>query len=207
MPSKKCLWLIDGGYIYNAQRSIGYGYNYNLDYLKLRNKIEKTSAIWRAYYLNSTPSERSEGLDNFHNWLRSGPPDGPKIITKLYELKTIEANRAYCQDCKRRVEVECSQCSQSQVVRQQQKGVDVGLATLALTHLEKYDALLLSSGDSDLLDAIEFLSEQGKRIMLLVFRNGVSTELQCRADEILWVDDFAEEVEKDSSASYSSYWT
>ncbi|MYB76575.1 MAG: NYN domain-containing protein [Chloroflexi bacterium] len=187
--------------------AIGYGYNYNLDYLKLRNKIEKTSAIWRAYYLNSTPSERSEGLDNFHNWLRSGPPDGPKIITKLYELKTIEANRAYCQDCKRRVEVECSQCSQSQVVRQQQKGVDVGLATLALTHLEKYDALLLSSGDSDLLDAIEFLSEQGKRIMLLVFRNGVSTELQCRADEILWVDDFAEEVEKDSSASYSSYWT
>ncbi|MDE2815619.1 MAG: NYN domain-containing protein [Chloroflexota bacterium] len=205
MTSKKCLWLIDGGYIYNAQRSVNYGYN--LDYLKLRNKIEKTSAIWRAYYLNSTPSERSEGLDNFHNWLRSGPPDGPKIITKLYELKTVEANRAYCQDCKRRVEVGCSQCSQGQVVRQQQKGVDVGLATLALTHLEKYDALLLSSGDSDLLDAIEFLSEQGKRIVLLVFRNGVSTELQCRADEILWVDEFAEEVEKDSSTSYSSYWT
>ncbi len=38
MTSKKCLWLIDGGYIYNAQRSIDYGYN--LDYLKLRNKIE-----------------------------------------------------------------------------------------------------------------------------------------------------------------------
>lgn len=205
MTSKKCLWLIDGGYIYNAQRSIGYGYS--LDYLKLRNKIEKTNAIWRGYYLNSTPSERSEGLDNFHNWLRSGPPDGPKIITKLYELKTVEADRAYCQVCQKMVEVECSQCGQRQVVKQQQKGVDVGLATLALTHLEKYDALLLSSGDSDLLDAIEFLSEQGKRIVLLVFRNGVSTELQCRADEILWVDDFAEEVEKDSTASYPLSWT
>ncbi len=205
MTSNKCLWLIDGGYIYNAQRSIEYGYN--LDYLKLRNRIEKTNSIWRAYYLNSTPSERSEGLDNFHNWLRSGPPDGPKIITKLYELKTVEADRAYCQGCKRMVEVECSLCGQRQITRQQQKGVDVGLSTLALTHLEKYDALLLSSGDSDLLDAIEFLSEQGKRIMLLVFRNGVSTELQCRADEILWVDDFAEEVEKEPSASYSLSWT
>lgn len=205
MTSKRCLWLIDGGYIYNAQRSIGYGYN--LDYLKLRNKIEKTNAIWRAYYLNSTPSERSEGLDHFHNWLRSGPPDGPKIITKLYELKTVEADRAFCQSCKRMVEVECSHCGQRYIVKQQQKGVDVGLATLALTHLEKYDALVLSSGDSDLLDAIEFLSEQGKRIILLVFRNGVSTELQCRADEILWVDDFAEEVEKESSASYSLSWT
>lgn len=205
MASKKCLWLIDGGYIYNAQRSIGYGYN--LDYLKLRSKIEKTNAIWRAYYLNSTPSERSEGLDHFHNWLRSGPPDGPKIITKLYELKTVKADSAYCQGCQRMVEVECSQCSQRQIAKQQQKGVDVGLATLALTHLEKYDALLLSSGDSDLLDAIEFLSEQGKRIVLLVFRNGVSTELQCRADEILWVDEFAEEVAKESSASYSLSWT
>ena len=205
MTSKKCLWLIDGGYIYNAQRSIKH--SYNLDYRKLRNKIEETNSIWRAYYLNSTPSDRSEGLDNFHNWLRSGPPDGPKIITKLYELKTVEADRAYCQDCKRMVEVECSQCSQRYVVRQQQKGVDVGLATLALTHLEKYDALLLSSGDSDLLDAVEFLSEQGKRIVLLVFRNGVSTELQCRADEILWVDDFAEEVEKEPSASYPLSWT
>ncbi len=165
--------------------------------------IEMTNAIWRAYYLNSTPSERSEGLDNFHNWLRSGPPDGPKIITKLYELKTVEADRAYCQVCKKMVEVECSQCSQRQIVKQQQKGVDVGLATLALTHLEKYDALLLSSGDSDLLDAIEFLSEQGKRIVLVVFRNGVSTELQCRADEILWVDEFSEEVERDSLHSYA----
>ena len=205
MKSKKCLWLIDGGYIYNSQRSIRQ--NYNLDYLKLRNKIEETNAIWRAYYLNSTPSERSEGLDNFHNWLRSGPPDGPKIITKLYELKTNEASRAFCEGCQRMVDVECSQCSHRQIVRQQQKGVDVGLATLALTHLEKYDALLLSSGDSDLLDAIEFLSEQGKRIVLLVFRNGVSTEIQCRADEILWVDEFAEEVKKDSPSNYSLSWT
>ena len=41
------------------------------------------------------------------------------------------------------VEVKCAQCSQRQVVKQQQKGVDVGLAHMReLTGLEKYDALL-----------------------------------------------------------------
>ncbi len=82
-------------------------------------------------------------------------------------------------------------------MNQQQKGVDVGIATLALIHRKKYDTLLLSSGDGDLLDAIEFLSELGNRIELLVFKYGVSTDLQSRADEILWVDDFAEEVRRD----------
>jgi hypothetical protein len=59
------------------------------------------------------------------------------------------------------------------------------------------DVTLLSCGDGDLIDAIEFLSELGKRIELLVFRYGVSTDLQARADEILWIDDFATDVRRD----------
>lgn len=76
-----------------------------------------------------------------------------------------------------------------------QKGVDVGIATLSLVHQRNYDSLLLSSGDADLLDAIEHLSEQGKSIELVVFRDGVSSELQCRADRIHWINDFAAEVD------------
>lgn len=83
------------------------------------------------------------------------------------------------------------------ISNQQQKGVDVGIATLALIHRDKYDTLILSSGDADLLDAIEFLSESGKRIELLVFKQGVATELQARADSIRWIDDFAAEVKAD----------
>ena len=41
---------------------------------------------------------------------------------------------------------------------------------------------------------VEHLSEKGKRIELLVFRYGVSTDLQSRADHIYWIDDFAQEV-------------
>jgi uncharacterized LabA/DUF88 family protein len=76
-----------------------------------------------------------------------------------------------------------------------QKGVDVAIATLSLIHQRNYDTLMLSSGDSDLLDAVEHLSEQGKSIELVVFRDGVSSELQCRADRIYWINDFASEVD------------
>jgi uncharacterized LabA/DUF88 family protein len=82
-------------------------------------------------------------------------------------------------------------------VNQQQKGVDVGMATLALIHRDRYETLLLSSGDGDLLDAVEFLSEQGKRIELAVFSEGVSTDLQARANQIFWINDFADEIRRD----------
>ena len=160
-----------------------------------------------AYYLNSTPNFRSEAQNSFHNWLETAPPQGPKIITQLYELKTVRADSAYCEDCEKKVRLSCPQGSFHHVVREQQKGVDVGLATLALTHHERYETLLLSSGDSDLLPAIEFLSERGKRIVLVVFQEGVSTRLQCRADEILWVDGFAEEVRRLARESYVGFPT
>ncbi len=146
--------------------------------------------------LGHETAEASDQQDAFHSWLRSAPPNGPGIITRLYQLKRVGADRAYCEDCGSIVELSCPAGPGHSICNQQQKGVDVGIATCALRHWDRYDTLLLSSGDGDLLDAIEFLSEQGKRIELAVFREGVSTELQARADKIYWIDDFAGEVEK-----------
>ncbi len=195
---ERCLWLVDAGYMLNAQRSVSDGYNF--DYLKLRTKIEENKTIWRAYYLNSTPNPPSDAQDAFHRWLRSAPPHGPKIITNLYQLKDVRANRAYCTDCGKNVDLNCPQ-GNHRITKRQQKGVDVGIATLALIHKEKYDTLILSSGDGDLLDTVEFLSESGKRIVLAVFRSGVSTDIQPRADEVLWIDDFAQDVSRDRQNS------
>jgi uncharacterized LabA/DUF88 family protein len=199
MPEESRLWLIDAGYMFNAQRTMGQDYCF--DYLKLRNKIEQSKPLWRAYYLNSTPDPPLDAQNQFHSWLRSGPPRGPKIITQLHELKRVRADYAYCEDCHQKVKLHCPSGNAHHISNQQQKGVDVGIATLALIHRDKFDTLLLSSGDGDLLDAIEFLSEQGKRLELLVFRMGVSTELQSRADEIIWIDDFAIEVHRDERES------
>jgi uncharacterized LabA/DUF88 family protein len=198
--TNRCLWLIDAGYLFSAQRTVGPGYQF--DYLKLRNHLEAAHGpLWRAYYLNSTPNPPTDAQDAFHTWLRSGPPRGPKLITQLHALKTISADRAYCQECGTKVSVCCSNGTSHRISNQVQKGVDVGLATLALVHEDRYDTLVLSSGDADLLDAVEHLSELNKRLELVVFREGVSTELQARADEIHWIDDFADEVRRQVTAA------
>jgi hypothetical protein len=194
MADDRRLWLIDAGYLFSAQRAVGPGFQF--DYLKLRGRVEQAGPLWRAYYLNSTPNPPSDAQDAFHTWLRSGPPRGPKLITQLYALKPVPADRAYCQECATKVQLSCPADSQHHIGNQQQKGVDVGLATLALVHKDRFDTLLLSSGDGDLLDAVEHLSELGKRLELVVFREGVSTELQWRADVIHWIDEFADEVRR-----------
>ncbi|GIW41288.1 MAG: hypothetical protein KatS3mg076_1865 [Candidatus Binatia bacterium] len=189
------LWLIDGSYLYTAQRSIDDRYQF--DYLKLRRKLEETGTIWRAYYLNAARNPSATSQDPFHTWLRSAPPRGPQIITKIYPLRPLRADRAYCEQCQAQVSVACPNSPDHSLGNEEQKGVDVGIATLALVHRDRYETLLLSSGDADLVDAIEFLSEVGKRIELAVFHEGVSTELQARADRVHWIDDFADEVRRD----------
>ncbi|NLW81739.1 MAG: NYN domain-containing protein [Desulfovibrionales bacterium] len=196
MTEKRRLWLIDAGYLFNARHSVRSGYEFS--YLKLRQYLELSGSIWRAYYLNSSPNPPSDAQDNFHRWLRSGPPFGPKIITKFYSLRQQRADKAYCEECGQKVQLKCQNQNGDvthRVFNEIQKGVDVGIATLSLVHQRNYDSLLLSSGDADLLDAIEHLSEQGKSIELVVFRDGVSSELQCRADRIHWINDFAAEVD------------
>ncbi|RXK88164.1 NYN domain-containing protein [Chlorobaculum sp. 24CR] len=190
------LWLIDAGYLFNARHSVSSGYEFN--YLKLREKIEQDGPIWRAYYFNSIPSPPGEAQESFHNWLQSAPPNGPKIITRLYGLKYQRGDRAYCETCNQKVSLTCPHQragEQRHILKNEvQKGVDVGIATAALIHQNNYDTLILSTGDGDLLDAIEYLSESGKRIELVVFDNSVSTDLQCRADKLYLINDFADEV-------------
>jgi len=191
----RALWLIDAGYLHAAQSSIAPGYRF--DYRKLRDKIEQDGEVWRAYFLNSTANPPTDLQDSFHRWLRQAPPVGPKIITKLYQLKTIDIDRAYCEVCQREVAPACPHARNPEVhhlQRQQQKVVDVGLATLALTLVGDYDTLVLSSGDGDLLDTVEYLSLHKKQLELVVFRAGVSGELQSRADRVYWVDEFQDEV-------------
>lgn len=189
------LWLIDASYIHANNLQL-YGPNRRVDYLKLRQLIERElGPLWRGYFLNSVQSEAHEARDRFHGWLQSAAPAGPNLIVKLYGLKNERVRSAFCTDCGSKVDIQCPHGGgQHNLVNQRQMGVDVGLATLALVHRDHYDTLVLSSGDGDLLDAIEYLSECDKRIELAVFSAGVSTDLQARSDRVLWIDDHMDEV-------------
>lgn len=172
------LWLIDAAYMYHAQRSVGI--NYSFDYAKLRSKLEEGGSIFQAYYLNSTPNPPSDEQDAFHLWLKLAPPAGPKLQVKLYPLKS---SRFKCQTCN------------SESSKYVQKGVDIGIATLALSLIDRYDTLILSTGDGDFRDALVHIRNvKDKRVELVVFKAGVSTDIQSLADNVAWIDDFAQEV-------------
>jgi len=184
------LWLIDASYIHANNLAL-LGAQRRIDYLRLRTLIEEElGPLWRGYFLNSAQDEPNEGRDRFHNWLQTAMPYGPNLIVRLYGLKSEHVRNAWCADCATKVDVRCPHGNgQHRLFNQRQMGVDVGLATLALIHQERYDGLVLSSGDADLMDAVEHLSEHGKRIELAVFSTGVATDLQARADRVLWIDD------------------
>jgi hypothetical protein len=125
MPDQnRRLWLIDGAYMYMAQQSLGQGYQF--DYRKLREKIEQDGKLFQGYYVNSTPDPPTDAQDAFHTWLKSAPPRGPKLQVRLYKLKELY--------------VECPHCMHA-FARRVQKGVDIGIATLALTMVDRYQSL------------------------------------------------------------------
>jgi uncharacterized LabA/DUF88 family protein len=181
MPDQnRRLWLIDAAYMFMSQSTVGEGYQF--DYSKLRDKLEQDGKFFQVYYVNSTPNPPTDSQDAFHTWLKSAPPKGPRFQVRLFQLKTLH--------------IECPQCRYA-YDRRVQKGVDIGIATLALTLADRYDTLVLSSGDGDFKDMAEYVRNTlDKRFELAVFRNGVSTDLQSLTDQIYWVDDFLEEVRK-----------
>lgn len=184
------LWLIDAGYMFKAQRSVAPRYTF--DYGKLKEYIERDGSIWKSYYLNSTPAVQADSQDNFHKWLQ----DGLGMDVKLYELKENVVRRLFCKKCGQKVPINCGNDTRHELSVVQQKGVDVGIATLALVHVEEYDTLILSSGDGDLLDAIEYVAARGKRLELAVFDYGVAARLRELAAKVYVINDFSAEVRK-----------
>ena len=166
----KTIWIADAAYIMKAAPG-------RIDYLRLKQHLETLNggAIYESYYLNSMPNPSSDAQDAFHNWLKLAPPAGPKMRVRLYKLKSMAC--------------ECPKCH-TKFPRQVQKGVDVGIATLILklATQNQYDRLILSAGDGDFEDAIDYVkSELHKEIWLAGFDNSVSADLQSYADLMIWL--------------------
>lgn len=99
----------------------------------------------------------------------------------------------------------CPSCSHA-FHRSVQKGVDVGIATLIIKLAAQgvYDRLILSAGDGDFEDAITYIkSELHKEFWLHGAMSNLSTDLQCYADHVLWMDDMHPTIDKDKP-SYGS---
>jgi uncharacterized LabA/DUF88 family protein len=176
----KTVWIVDGAYLFN------YGRNRPFDYLKLKAEIEAANGgpVYESYYLNTAPDVTRDSQNSFHSWLKSAAPRGPKMRVQLYALKDIACN--------------CPACGAPHT-RPIQKGVDVGIATLIIKLAAQgvYDRLILSAGDGDFEDAITYIkSELHKEFWLHGAMSNLSTDLQCYADRVLWIDDMHPAIDK-----------
>lgn len=190
----KRLWLVDAGYVHAS----GVGLLAppgRINYLRLRHVIERElGGVWRGYYFNSYQNEANEGRDRFNAWLQKAPPRGPGLVVQLYPLKTQPARHPFCPECGHQVRLQCPHGSAHRLFMQRQVGVDVGIATIALTQASQYDILTLTTGDADLLDAVTHLSEAGREIEIAGFGQSVAVELQARADRFLRLEEHLEEI-------------
>ena len=178
MPPRT-IWIVDAAYVFSAAPG-------KIDYVKLKTELEKLNGgvFYESYYLNSTQESPTEAEQSFLTWLKTAPPQGPKMRVQLYKLKNLH--------------VKCPQCA-TPFDRHVQKGVDVGIATLMikLATQNLYDRLLLSAGDGDFEDAISYVkSDLHKEIWISGFTNTVSADLQSYADRVVWINDFWKQVAK-----------
>ena len=178
----RTVWIVDGGYLFDYAKTRPKGF----DYLKLKNAIVKQNGgpLYESYFLNSVPDNAGESLHGFTSWLKSAPPAGPQMRVHLYKLKNIHTR--------------CPACSH-QFDRQEQKGVDVGIATLMikLAVQNVYDRLILSAGDGDFEDAISYVkSDLHKEIWINGSQANLSTDLQSYADRVLWLDDMTADIDR-----------
>ncbi len=175
----KTVWIVDGGYMIKATPE-------RVDYCRLKHELEKRNGgeLFESYFLDSLMQPPSEAQEHFLTRLKLAPPDGPKMRVQSYSLKGMHA---HCPHCGHEFE------------RHVQKGVDVAIATLMLkmAFRDLYDRLILCAGDGDFEDAISYVkSELHKEIWIAGFSGSVSADLQSYADEVIWLDDWWDEIRR-----------
>ncbi len=174
------VWIADAGYLMKACPG-------NFDYLRLKQVLERECGgeFAESFYLNSTPDPPSDAQSSFHTWLKTAPPQGPKMRVKLYKLKDVHN--------------ECPSCH-NPFDRKVQKGVDVGIATLIvkLAAQNQYTRLVLSAGDGDFEDAIAFAKEElHKEIWVTGYVDSISPDLQSYSDKVIWLEAHWEDFKKE----------
>jgi nijmegen breakage syndrome protein 1 len=184
--SGRTVWIVDAAYLMKASPG-------RIDYLLLRNALEERlkRTFVEAYYVDSAPSPPTEQQESYYTWLKSAPPRGPKMRVRLHRLKGLQVE---CPGCHVRFE------------RNVQQGVDVAIATLIvkLSAQNQYDTLLLSAGDGDFEDAVQYVKEElHKEVWLTGFEGKVSADLQSYADEVIWLNELWPRIRKPVPAPVS----
>lgn len=183
---EKVMVFIDGAAMYfglmdNLERD-------DIDYEKFVDFLVRGRNLVRAYYYNAIVDQgddpvRYKGQMKFYGALSHIPyfkSRFGRLLPRDVKLR--------CRRCRNRFTVEqapCPECGELHNCRSEvQKGVDVKIATDLLVHGFKghYDTVVLVTGDGDLAEAVEQISQEGKHIENAYFQKGSSPFLREKSD-------------------------
>lgn len=149
-----------------------------IDYVKLVQKISKTTNLLRAYFYDGVTDPVSVKQKNFHEALRR---NGIQLRTRILKNRITF----------------CSKCG-DKTSRPVQKGVDVSLATDILRHAwqETCEVCIIVSGDQDFKDAIEVAKDKGIKIWVASFKSSLSKEISLTADKVILLDELFDDIKQ-----------
>lgn len=173
------IWIVDAAYMQSYSDG-------QISYLKLKDTLQDRvgSRFTESFYVNATATPALDLQDSFHTWLKTAPPQGPKMRVKLFELESGP--------------VGCASCGQ-QLTQNSSESVQVGIATLIVKLAAQwhYDRLVLSARHPALEEAITYVKDElHKEFWLSGFEGSISSNLQMYADEVIWLDELWNEIKK-----------
>ena len=77
-----------------------------------------------------------------------------------------------------------------------EKGIDVNIASDIIWHglSNNYDTFILISGDRDLIECLERMKDNGKRVIIANFERNISREIKKIADKYINLSGIKEEI-------------
>jgi len=161
VSTQKTLFLFDGPNFYKNLKSAKIDRGH-LSYRKLAENLAMGRSIIDVMFFTS-PVDQITDAKNYQKQQKFF--DSLKRTGVTLRTGKLVTRKIVCRNCKSNPIV-CKECNTSLVVKTE-KSVDVQIAMEMLTRND-YDILYLASCDSDLVPAIRFVKNIGKRVFLLL---------------------------------------
>lgn len=163
-------WLVDVGYVVKASEGL-----FRLDYLQAHKAIEARCGPTGAFLFNGYDEAYGipAGLQAFYDAMLAY---GMEV--HLQPMQAADAGASSCGGAP------CAEHTGTQANRQRRVDVDLASHLVWQASLGAIETLVVTTGDQDLVPAIEVVRERmHKRVALFTYRRNVSRELVDRADE------------------------
>ena len=171
-PTEKLGLFIDGSNLYNAARAL----NFDIDYKKLLQYFAKNGHLVRAFYYTALIEDQEYSpIRPLVDWLDY---NGYTMVTKPAKEYTDSAGR-----------------------RKIKGNMDIELAVDVMEMSERFEHIVLFSGDGDFFSLVDAVQRKGVRVSVVSTVRSqppmISDDLRRKADNFIELQDLAEHITRD----------